>query len=57
LRRIKGGVSRGVALLLLPLAACGFQPAQQRGSSVTVTLPPPKPAPEPGFSPISDPLP
>jgi len=44
---------RSLVLLCLTLSACG-QP-QQRESSVTITLPPPKPAVAPGFSaPISE---
>jgi hypothetical protein len=36
--------------LLLCLPSCGFGQSQQRGSTVTVTLPPPKSVPAPGFS-------
>jgi len=41
---------RAAPLFLFVLGACGFQPAQQPGSSVTVTLPPPRAVPSPGFS-------
>jgi hypothetical protein len=41
---------RLVPLFMLLLTACGYQPAWQSRSSVTVKLPPPKPAVAPGFS-------
>lgn len=42
---------RCMPLLFLLTASCGFgQQQQQRGSTVTVTLPPPKAMPAPGFS-------
>jgi hypothetical protein len=42
---------RCIPLLFLLTASCGFgQQQQQRGSTVTVTLPPPKAMPAPGFS-------
>lgn len=40
---------RAFPLILLILASCGFDRPKQ-ASSVTVTLPPPKPLPAPGFS-------
>lgn len=44
-------MSRCVPLLFLLAASCApGQPQQQRGSTVTVTLPPPKAVPAPGFS-------
>jgi hypothetical protein len=49
---------RAVPLFVFLLAACGLQPAQNRGSSVTITLPPPRAVASPGFSlPLDDPLP
>lgn len=41
---------RWVPLLFLLAASCGFGQPQSRGTSVTVTLPPPKAVPAPGFS-------
>jgi hypothetical protein len=41
---------RRVPPLFLLLAACGSAPSQAGGSSVTVTLPPPKDVATPGFS-------
>ena len=37
-------------VLILCLPSCGLGQSQQRGSTVTVTLPPPKAVPGPGFS-------
>jgi hypothetical protein len=41
---------RCVPLVFLLVASCGFGHPQSRGSSVTITLPPPKAVPAPGFS-------
>jgi hypothetical protein len=41
---------RCVPLLSLILASCGFGQSQSRGSTATVTLPPPKAVAAPGFS-------
>jgi hypothetical protein len=41
---------RRVPPLFLLLAGCGSAPSQAGGSSVTVTLPPPKEVATPGFS-------
>ncbi|HET8534811.1 MAG TPA: hypothetical protein VFL74_04610 [Sphingomicrobium sp.] len=41
---------RWVPLLFLLVASCGSGHSQQRGSTVTITLPPPKAMPAPGFS-------
>jgi hypothetical protein len=41
---------RCVPLLFLLAASCGSGKAHERGSTVTVTLPPPKAMPAPGFS-------
>jgi len=41
---------RCVPLLFLLAASCDFGHAQPRGSTVTITMPPPKPMAAPGFS-------
>jgi hypothetical protein len=41
---------RCVPLLFLLAASCGSADSNRRGSTVTVTLPPPKPMSGPGFS-------
>lgn len=41
---------RCLPLLFLLAASCGFGQSQSPGSTVTVTLPPPKAVPAPGFS-------
>ncbi len=41
---------RCVPLLFLAAASCAPGQPQHRGSTVTVTLPPPKPVAAPGFS-------
>ena len=43
-------MERLIVITALALGACNAQPAQQSGPSVTVTLPPPKAVPAPGFS-------
>jgi hypothetical protein len=47
--RQEGRMRVVLLLLALTMAACGFR-QPDRGSSVTITLPPPKPATAPGFS-------
>jgi hypothetical protein len=49
LRGDKGAMRVMLVVLLLTTSACGYR-QPDHGSSVTVTLPPPKPAVAPGFS-------
>jgi hypothetical protein len=43
-------MKRLVPIVILLVSACGSRDSEASGSSVTVKLPPPKPAVAPGFS-------